>query len=147
MSFLDLFKSGSIVLWKYECENGHKWESKNSPTSSRYAMMTGTTPTFCNVCGSLVCRAEKIIDGKSVGGAIHQDFGKNKESPVKVIRIKEPKKGQAILFQIDTEDPDVIRSFREKLIEAKRTGLVVTTLQGVKIQFIKNKIKVRGRKK
>ena len=62
-------------VWHYECENGHIWESYESPTGSLCKLEFGMKETSCPQCESLICKGNIYINGKKTKmGAIHINF-------------------------------------------------------------------------
>ncbi len=64
------------MILNYECENGHKWKSKEWPTSTWFAIKVRREATYCPVCGSTITKCQSE-DGKQ--GAMHIGF-KNKNA-------------------------------------------------------------------
>lgn len=68
-------------IWHYTCENGHEWQSKDSPGGGVFA-----SKTICPECGTEICMSDEYINGEYMGGAIHAGFGlkgKKKEKKLK----------------------------------------------------------------
>jgi hypothetical protein len=64
-------------VWYYECENGHKWHSRQSPKGNAFLGLNllGEPCTRCSICGSEVIIGNMYINGKLTGmGSVHVDF-------------------------------------------------------------------------
>jgi hypothetical protein len=76
MKILEWLKNKGEV-WHYECENGHKWNSRQSPRGTYCYGVGGQTR--CEECGCPRTTSIVYIDGKITSmGAIHIDFKKKK---------------------------------------------------------------------
>ena len=68
-------------VWHYTCENGHKWKSNSSPTSTFCRDNYGMKETACPKCNSTICMGSVYINGKFANmGAIHCGFGKGRKN-------------------------------------------------------------------
>lgn len=64
-------------VWHYECINGHKWNSRQSPRGNcgNGKNLLGDNCTRCKECGSEITIGNVYINGKLTGmGAVHADF-------------------------------------------------------------------------
>ena len=81
---MKLFKKNKRI-WHYICENGHKWEDKNSPGGGVFAKLT-----VCPQCRTEICMGNVYINGeKTQMGALHAAFrlkGKEKENMIKELK-------------------------------------------------------------
>ena len=70
--FKKLFEKDKEI-WYYECENGHKWKSRESPRGTYLFGEKGQTK--CPICKSPICLGNVYINGKLTGmGSMHVAF-------------------------------------------------------------------------
>jgi len=64
-------------VWHYTCENGHKWETTQSPRGTYVYGESGQTR--CPTCKSPICKGKVYINGKYANmGAMHIGFRRKK---------------------------------------------------------------------
>ena len=75
---IDKIREKNKEIWHYTCENGHEWESKQSPRGTYCFGESGQTK--CPICKSPICAGRVYINGEYANmGAMHCDFGKDKK--------------------------------------------------------------------